>query len=412
MIKDLRHWLCFLTCLVVAALPAQDIELYNSSWEDIPHAGKTGDKIVGWNDCGNFKETPPDIHQGNTWTNLIPGQFYPETFFDVDQTSSDGKTYLGMVVRENETWESVSQRLSTPMIGGRCYSFSIDLCKSPIYLSRMEHKKDELISFTTPIVLRIFGSNSKCGRSGPLAISDPIKNTDWQTYEFRFEPKEAYRYIILEAFYKTPAVDLYNGNILLDNASAIKMIDCDDGTLIADVSRSERSNISKNIVKKPKPKKEVNKPKSNPKPEVKLEESTNIADPVITSSSIIPELEDKVEVNQIIKIENLYFDENLAKIKKASHSSLDEVYSFLSENSKVVVEVSGHTNGLCAQDYCNKLSRKRARSVWLYLVHKGIPPQRIKYKGYGKQKPIADNTTVSGRQKNQRVEIKILSVDG
>jgi len=56
------------------------------------------------------------------------------------------------------------------------------------------------------------------------------------------------------------------------------------------------------------------------------------------------------------------------------------------------------------------LSTDRAKIVAEYLVDKGIPAERLTYKGYGKRKSIASNLTKEGRKKNQRVEIKILTI--
>jgi len=86
------------------------------------------------------------------------------------------------------------------------------------------------------------------------------------------------------------------------------------------------------------------------------------------------------------------------------------VYSFLKEYIDVSVEIGGHTNGTPPHKYCDKLSKERAKAVAQYLVRKGIPANRLKYKGYGKRKPIANNLTKEGRIKNQRVEIKILKI--
>jgi len=52
----------------------------------------------------------------------------------------------------------------------------------------------------------------------------------------------------------------------------------------------------------------------------------------------------------------------------------------------------------------------RAKDIAEYLYDKGIPQSRITYKGYGKRQPIATNQTVDGRRRNQRVEIKIVSL--
>lgn len=90
---------------------------------------------------------------------------------------------------------------------------------------------------------------------------------------------------------------------------------------------------------------------------------------------------------------------------------IDELYGFLSTNPSVMIEIGGHTNSTPTDDYCDRLSTARAKAVAEYLVNKGVEPNKVQFKGYGKKKPIADNRTSSGRQKNQRVEIKILSLN-
>ena len=82
----------------------------------------------------------------------------------------------------------------------------------------------------------------------------------------------------------------------------------------------------------------------------------------------------------------------------------------MKENGSVVIEVGGHTNNIPEHDFCDKLSNARAKSIADYIVQKGIDPKRVYYKGYGKRKPIATNDTAEGRMKNQRVEIKIISI--
>ncbi len=59
---------------------------------------------------------------------------------------------------------------------------------------------------------------------------------------------------------------------------------------------------------------------------------------------------------------------------------------------------------------CDRLSSARAASVADYLNDKGIDRGRIASKGYGKREPIATNSTVVGRRKNQRVELKVLEI--
>ena len=111
-----------------------------------------------------------------------------------------------------------------------------------------------------------------------------------------------------------------------------------------------------------------------------------------------------------IRMEQLYFPADSSTITKTSVPVLNEVYDFLTSNPRVAVEIGGHTNGTPSHEYCDRLSTERAKAIVDYLVDKGISRKRLQYKGYGKRKPVDTNKTAAGRKKNQRVEIKILSV--
>ena len=117
-----------------------------------------------------------------------------------------------------------------------------------------------------------------------------------------------------------------------------------------------------------------------------------------------------IAVGQTIRVDKLYFEADSSTIKPESYAVLEEIYAFLNENDKVKIEIGGHTNSLPEEAYCDKLSTARAKDIAEYLYEKGIPQSRIAYKGYGKRQPIASNQTVDGRKKNQRVEIKIVSM--
>jgi len=119
---------------------------------------------------------------------------------------------------------------------------------------------------------------------------------------------------------------------------------------------------------------------------------------------------DKIEVGQIVRINQLFFQPDSTTITQASIPVLNEVFDFLNANPKIIIEIGGHTNSLPPDDYCDRLSLERAKSVSEYLISKGIDSNRITYKGYGKRNPIASNATVDGRRRNQRVELKILSL--
>lgn len=112
----------------------------------------------------------------------------------------------------------------------------------------------------------------------------------------------------------------------------------------------------------------------------------------------------------VIELNNIEFNANSSVLNEVSFTELYKVIEFLQENPGITIEIRGHTNGLCEENYCNALSERRAQAVAQYLIEKGITERRVTYKGYGKQFPIADNETVEGRQKNQRVEFMITDI--
>lgn len=106
-----------------------------------------------------------------------------------------------------------------------------------------------------------------------------------------------------------------------------------------------------------------------------------------------------------IILDNLYFDANKSIIKPESFEELNRLYDFLKANPGTTIEIGGHTNGLCSETYCEKLSLNRANAVREYLIGKGIDGLRITTFGYGSKQPIDTNSTPEGRKRNQRVEI-------
>jgi outer membrane protein OmpA-like peptidoglycan-associated protein len=72
------------------------------------------------------------------------------------------------------------------------------------------------------------------------------------------------------------------------------------------------------------------------------------------------------------------------------------------------IEISGHTDNIGSAAYNKTLSEDRAKAVVNYLTKKGISADRLTYKGYGFDQPVAPNNTEEGRQQNRRTEFKVL----
>ncbi len=109
-----------------------------------------------------------------------------------------------------------------------------------------------------------------------------------------------------------------------------------------------------------------------------------------------------------VALRNIFFNTGEWKLKKESFSELDRIVELMQEKPSMKIEVSGHTDNVGSMQMNLQLSKKRAKSVYNYLVEQGIKKERLVYKGYGYSEPIESNKTAKGRQKNRRTEIKIL----
>jgi len=113
---------------------------------------------------------------------------------------------------------------------------------------------------------------------------------------------------------------------------------------------------------------------------------------------------------------DILFDSGKAVLKKEGEKQLNQIIpDLLANKEKYNIFVAGHTDNVpIKEEYRYKyksnweLSTFRAVEVLHYLVDKGIPPENITAAGYGKFKPIADNSTKEGRTKNRRVEIFLI----
>jgi hypothetical protein len=339
MIKRFLQFSLLLAGFAPFSLAAQQtIKLDNPSFEDFPQPAHTP---AGWFDCGFATETPPDVQ--------------PNPQFQVSKPPKDGKTYLGMVVRDNNTWEAVGQRLKIPLQKGQCYQFSLQLAKSELYVSKSKMTNKD-VNYVTPAIVRIWGGNSYCSKDENLADSEPIENGSWRTYTFRLKPKSDYNYIMIEAFYKMPTLFPYNGNILVDNASDLVPTPCDakpGPVVVATVDPPKpKVKVTPPTPKKPDSTKRKPHPTAEPGAVAEVTPPVSPTEPPIMIPTPIkppaPKPEPKVEKlreGQVIKIQKLQFDGGTFTISPSSYASLDEVYALLSDNPNMTIEIGGHTNG-------------------------------------------------------------------
>jgi len=186
--------LVFLCSIRPADAQNKPLKLNNASFEGIPHDAVTPD---GWKECG--LDSSPDI---------MPGPW------GVYQKPTNGSTFVGLITRENNSWESLSQKLTKAFKKHKCYQFKVDLSSSPAYAG-----------YSKPTCLRIWLGNEHCQRSKLVVSSDLIDHYEWKTYEFMFATDQDYKFILIECYYKQPSLNYYRGNLLIDNFSIFEMCD-------------------------------------------------------------------------------------------------------------------------------------------------------------------------------------------
>lgn len=109
----------------------------------------------------------------------------------------------------------------------------------------------------------------------------------------------------------------------------------------------------------------------------------------------------------ILSMSDILFDIDKATLKADLKTSLAKVAGILSVYQELEVSVEGHTDNTGSDEHNLKLSEQRAQNVLDFLVSQGIDAKRLNAKGYGKTRPVGDNSTKEGRQKNRRVDLVI-----
>jgi outer membrane protein OmpA-like peptidoglycan-associated protein len=110
----------------------------------------------------------------------------------------------------------------------------------------------------------------------------------------------------------------------------------------------------------------------------------------------------------VIVLRGVNFEFDKARLTPNAKTILDNVGDELVANPQINVELGGHTDSKGSDEYNQKLSERRAKSVVQYLVGRGIDNGRMTAAGYGETQPVADNDTDEGRELNRRVELKIV----
>lgn len=109
----------------------------------------------------------------------------------------------------------------------------------------------------------------------------------------------------------------------------------------------------------------------------------------------------------IVNMSDVLFDTGKYTLKPTTQVSLAKVAGILQSYPGLKVQVEGYTDSVGSDDYNQKLSENRAGTVKQFLTAQGVSPANITSQGFGKNSPVADNSTSSGRTQNRRVNMVV-----
>lgn len=138
-------------------------------------------------------------------------------------------------------------------------------------------------------------------------------------------------------------------------------------------------------------------------------DTINIADNRKKTEKIV--LLKKLKKNVVLVVNNINFEFNSDKLTKQSEKEVEYIYQLMQENPSLKIGIYAHTDAVGTDSKNLDLSNRRAKSVYTYINKRGIPMERMIWKGFGESKPIATNKTKAGRAKNRRVEFEVLDID-
>ena len=117
----------------------------------------------------------------------------------------------------------------------------------------------------------------------------------------------------------------------------------------------------------------------------------------------------KKEVKQLFEkaLQGIQFETGKAIIKSSSNPILNSIVKIMKENPSYKLIIGGHTDNVGDDAMNMTLSLDRATAVSNYLITKGVDPLRVTAQGFGESEPVDVNTSVKGRTRNRRVELKV-----
>jgi outer membrane protein OmpA-like peptidoglycan-associated protein len=130
-------------------------------------------------------------------------------------------------------------------------------------------------------------------------------------------------------------------------------------------------------------------------------------------------LEPVLDLKILADLNKIYFDFNKSNIRPDAAIELNKVVKLMTQTyPEMVIRLEAHTDPVGSNAYNDRLSERRAKSSYEYLIANGVPENRIlSYKGFGKRKTINGCTSKKDcnneeLELNRRTEFPIVQIKG
>ena len=310
----------------------------------------------------NATPTNGDYYNSESKSSLL-GVGVPRNIFGYQKPKS-GNGYAGICIQKDMK-EYVETNLTTQLIKGRKYLIEF-------YISRAENRHDYVKEFGVLFSDKIQTDGERTG----IAIKPDIDFVNIEGYN------DTKNWLKLSAIYIAKGFEtvIIIGHFNYDKTLSVKgkshyYIDDVSITKVKD-DESKTEEVEKNDIT------------------IQLE-NDSIKEMFLT------------ELGKTITLKDILFSSNKSEIQPISFEELNKLSDYLISNKNTLIQINGYTDDVGIEQENKKLSESRAKSVADYLISKGIDSNRVKFQGYGSEKPIAKNDTEEGKQKNRRVEFII-----
>jgi len=116
------------------------------------------------------------------------------------------------------------------------------------------------------------------------------------------------------------------------------------------------------------------------------------------------------DIGTSIVLEKVVFEPNMTNINDTNRPQINELVEILKANAEMKIEILGYTDKSGIPEKNLIISKTRAQAVYDYIIAQGVDASRLSFKGFGDANPIAPNKYRWGRDKNRRIEVKLVAL--